>query len=143
MNINGRRYDWASVDVQLPGLDLEITEISYDDEQEKELQYGKGSKPRGFGTGNYKPSAKISLHRDEYNKLLDYSRKKGIPLYKLEFPKIVVSYANDNQPMVTDVLPNVSFTKSSTKAGQGDKSVKVDLDLLVAGVIVWNGVSAI
>ncbi|WP_427340606.1 hypothetical protein [Caloranaerobacter sp. DY30410] len=143
MKINGKRYDWSDVDINLPGLNIEILEISYDDELEKELQYGKGSKPKGYGTGNYKPSGKISLSREEFNNLLEYCKKKNVPLYKLEIPKMVVSYANDNFPTQTDVLPNVSFTKTSAKAAQGDKSLKVDLDLLIAGPIIWNGVKAI
>ncbi len=143
MKINGKRYDWSDVDIHLPGLNIEILEISYDDELEKELQYGKGSRPNGYGTGNYKPTAKLSMSREEFNKLLDYCQKKDVPLYKLEIPKIVVSYANDNYPTQTDVLPRVSVTKTSAKAAQGDKSLKVDLDLLVAGVINWNGVKAI
>lgn len=143
MRINGKKYDWSDVDIHLPGLNIEITEISYDDELEKELQYGKGSKPNGYGTGNYKPNAKMSLAREEFDELLKYCKKNNVSLYKLEIPKIVVSYANDNYPTQTDVLPKVSFTKTSAKAAQGDKSLKVDLDLLVAGVIDWNGVKAI
>lgn len=144
MKVNGKRYDWADVDIKLPGLgDIEVLEISYDDELEKELQYGKGSKPKGYGTGNYKPNAKLSLSREEFNKILEYCKKQKMALYEVEIPKIIVSYANDNYPIVTDVLPNVSFSKNSAKAAQGDKSIKVDLDLLVSGVIVWNGVKAI
>ncbi|SKC68268.1 hypothetical protein [Maledivibacter halophilus] len=143
MKVNGKRYDWSDVDIHLTGLNIELLEISYDDELEKELQYGKGSKPKGYGTGNYKPTAKISLSREEFNILLAYCNKKKISLYMLEIPKIVVSYANDNYPTQTDVLPQVSITKTSNKAAQGDKSLKVDLDLLVSGVIVRNGVKAI
>jgi hypothetical protein len=143
VRVNGKKYDWSDVDIHLPGLNIEIQEISYDDELEKELQYGKGSRPNGYGTGNYKPTSKMSMSREAFNELLDYCKKKKVPLYKLEIPKIVVSYANDNYPMQTDVLPQVSFSKTSAKAAQGDKSLKVDLDLLVAGVISWNGVKAI
>mgnify|MGYP000711515818 FL=1 len=57
----------------------------------------------------------------------------------LTFPKIVVSYANGDGSIATDVLNNVSFSKRSMKAANGDKSFKVDLDLIIAGKIVWNG----
>ena len=64
LKVNGKAYDWADVDVKFPGLVLQLQEISYDDEQEKEETYGKGSLPRGYGTGNYKASGKISMLRD-------------------------------------------------------------------------------
>ena len=63
--INGKCYDWSSVDINVSGMDsIELQEISYDDEQELEVIYGKGGKVRGFGTGNQKNSVKISLLRD-------------------------------------------------------------------------------
>ena len=70
LKVNGKAYDWGDVDVKLPGLVLEVQEISYDDELEQEEVYGKGNKPRGYGTGNYKASGKISLLRDDYDQLL-------------------------------------------------------------------------
>lgn len=72
LKVNGKAYDWGDVDIKLPGLALQVQEISYDDEQEMEETYGKGSKPRGFGTGNYKASGKMSLLRDDYDDLLAY-----------------------------------------------------------------------
>ena len=47
LKVNRKAYDWGDVDLQLPGLALEVQEISYDDEQEKELVYGRGNKPEG------------------------------------------------------------------------------------------------
>ena len=49
-------------------------------------------------------------------------------------------FANDNLPMQVDVLPNVTFTKKSNKAAQGDKTLKVDIDFIITGVIETNGV---
>ena len=143
MIINGKAYDWSDVSLKIPGLNIEVQEISYDDELEKELVYGKGSAPKGYGTGNYKASGKISLLKDDFNDILDYCKNNNIALYKLKFPKVVVNYANDTGRVKTDVLNNVSFTKSGTKAAQGDKSLKVDIDLLIAGTIERDGVKPI
>lgn len=139
LKVNGKAYDWGDVDLKLPGLAIEAQEISYDDELEKELIYGKGNAPRGYGTGNYKPTGKLTFLRDDFEELLQYCKSKGIPFYSLTFPKIVVSYAQGNGQISTDVLNNVSFSKRSMKAAQGDKSFKVDLDLIISGKIVWNG----
>lgn len=139
LKVNGKSYDWGDVDLHLPGVITEVQEISYDDEQEKELVYGMGNKPRGYGTGNYKPSGKISMLRDDFEEILTYCRNNSVAFYNLVFPKIVVSYANGDGSIITDVLNNVSFTKRSIKAAQNDKSIKVDLDLIIAGMIIWNG----
>lgn len=141
--INGKVYDWSSVDIKLPGINLEVQEIDYDDEQDKEAAYGKGNAPRGFGTGNYKASGKLTLLRDDYNDLLDYCKKNNIPFYSLSIPKIVVSYANSGQRTRQDVLDTVTFSKRSHKAAQGDKSLKVDLDLLIVNGIIQDGVKPV
>ena len=143
LKVNGKAYDWADVNLYLPGVTIEPQEISYDDELEKELAYGLGLKPRGYGRGNYKASGKLSLLRDDYDDLLDYCKQQGIPFFTLEFPKIVVSYANEGDRIRQDVLNRVSFTKRSNKAAQGDKSLKVDLDLMIAGIIEHDGVPSV
>lgn len=143
MRVNGKVYDWGDVDWKFPGLTVEIQEISYDDEQEKEVVYGKGNLPRGWGSGNYKASGKVSMLRDDYDAFNDYCRKNSIPFYTLLFPKVVVSYAEAEGSIRTDVLNNVSFSKRSIKAAQNDKSIKVELDLIIAGTIEWDGVKPV
>ena len=143
LKVNGKTYDWADVDIKLPGLNMELQEISYDDELEKELAYGKGQNPRGYGEGNYKAEGKVSMLRDDYDALLDYCKSKKVALFKLLVPKIIVSYANDGGRTRSDVLNKVTFTKRSNKAAQGDKNLKVDLDMLIVGGIECDGVKAV
>jgi hypothetical protein len=142
-NINGKNYDWSDVSMHLPEKEIEIQDINYDDELDKELNYGKGRKPRGYGTGLYKASGKLTLLREDYQELLDYCKSKGVSFYDLEIEKIVVNYANDTYPVRTDVLPLVTFQKKSNKSSQGDKNIKVELDFLIAGVIDNDGVKSI
>lgn len=141
--INGKVYDWSSVDVKLPGINLEVQEIDYDDEQDKEVAYGKGTAGRGYGTGNYKATGKLSLLRDDYNDLLDYCKRNNIAFYNLVIQKIIVSYANSGQTTRQDVLDTVTFNKRSQKAAQGDKSLKVDLDLIIVNGIIQDGVKPV
>ena len=143
IRVNGKAYDWGDVSLQIPGLAMEVQEISYDDELEKELVYGMGSKPRGYGRGNYKPTGKVSVLRDDYDALVDYCKRIGKPLYEVEFPKVIVSYANAGNRTRQDVLNKVSFSKLSHKDAQGDKSLKVDIDLMIAGTIERDGLAPI
>lgn len=141
--INGKVYDWSSVSIKLPGLELEAQEISYNDELEKELAYGKGQKPRGYGEGNYKADGKLSLLKDDFDDLVNYCKAQNKGFYKIVIPKIVISYANGMQKTKTDVLNNVTFTKISQKDAQGDKSLKVDIDFLIVNGIERDGLKAI
>lgn len=143
LKVNGKAYDWGDVDVKLPGLVLDVQEISYDDEQDMEEVYGRGNRPRGFGTGNYKASGKISLLRDDYDALLDYCKASGLPFYGMEIPSIVVSYANAGARTKIDELKRVKFTKRANKAAQGDKSLTVDIDLMIIGGIIQDGVQPV
>lgn len=142
--INGKCYDWSSVDIGFTGMDsIEPQEISYGDEQEFDPVYGKGGRIRGYGTGNQKNSVKVSLLREDYDEMIRVMKKDGVKhFYKCIIPKITVSYADDGASTSTDVLTNVVFSKRSFKAAQGDKSMKVDLDGIATGGIKTNGIGA-
>lgn len=140
--INGNLYDWEGVEIQLPnGVAIGVSNIDYDDERPVEERYGKGSVPRGYGRKNYKASAKIELDLDEADRLQE---ALGGSVYDSESFPIVVSYAADGQPTITDVLPSCKITKTSSGGKQGDDNVgqrKYDLKLLAP--IEWGGVPAL
>jgi hypothetical protein len=139
--INGKSYSWEDISCTFPhGVLINYEGIEYSDEKETELQYGKGSMPTGYGSGNYKAEGKVTMQREEYNKLLDYCQKAKKNLYSLPPFPITVSYANEDQAMVTDILKSVKFTKAAASSSQNDKKVTVDLDILIAGGIAWNGI---
>ena len=81
--------------------------------------------------------------RDDYEELLSYCKSKGVAFYKLELASVVVSYANEGEKTHIDELKKVRFTKRSNKAAQGDKSLTVDLDMIILGGIVQDGVEPI
>lgn len=143
LKVNGKAYDWGDVDVKIPGLVLNVQEVSYDDEFEMEESYGKGNRPRGYGTGNYKSSGKISMLRDDYDEFLAWCKRKGVPFFKLDIPSIVVSYANEGERTHIDELRKVKITKRSNKASQGDKKLTVDFDLMIVGGVVQDGVEPV
>ena len=143
IKVNGINYGWGDVDVKLPGLNLVVQEISYDDEQEMEESYGKGSRPRGYGKGNYKGSGKMSMLRDDYDDVLDYCKATGKSFYNVELPSVVVSYGNPGGRTRIDELKRVVFVKRSHKAAQGDKTLTVDIDLMIVGGIVEDGVEPV
>lgn len=138
IKVNGINYGWGDVDVKIPGLNLVVQEISYDDEQEMEESYG-----RGYGKGNYKSSGKVSMLRDDFDDVLDYCKATGKPFYGVELPSVVVSYGNPGGRTRIDELKRVVFVKRSHKAAQGDKTLTVDIDFMIVGGIVEDGVEPV
>lgn len=139
--INGNLYDWESIEIILPnGVAIGVTNIDYEDEQPIEERYGRGSVSRGYGRKNYKATAKIEMDIDEAQRLqlaIGGSYYAGIA-----FP-IVISYAPNLSPTITDVLPLCKIVKCAAGGKQGDDNVgqrKFDLKLLAP--IVWGGIPA-
>jgi hypothetical protein len=141
MTINGNHYDWHSMDIQLPnGVAVDITEISYSDEAPIEERYGKGSTPTGYGRKNYKASGSMVLDLEEAERL---RTNLGGSYYKANPFQIVVAYANDDKPTVTDTLPDVKITKVDTGGKQGDANVGArKFDFSILSPIKNNGVDA-
>lgn len=143
MAVNGRVYDWESITTNLPhGPLIDYGSVEYSAEQEKSLVYGRGTKPRGYGMGKAKGEAKVSLKREEFDRLVEYAAQQGFPILRLPPFPITVSYANEGDSIKTDQLMGVVITKISNSGSEGDSELKVDLDLLVTGGIKYNGVAA-
>jgi hypothetical protein len=141
--VNGKKWDWNSIEAKIPGMILDIQDIDYGDELEKEALYGKGNMPNGYGTGNYKPTLKFSMLRDDFDRLLRYCKKNNVTLYGLVIPKVIVSYADNGEKTIVDEIENVTLDKVTNKGGQGDKSLKVDINCLVYGKIIRDGVQPV
>lgn len=143
MSVNNRAYSWEHTKVIFPDFEMEVQSIDYDDALEKEVIYGTGNIPRGYGTGNYKANAKITVLKDDWNDFIDYCKKKNLSIYKIIIEKIVCSYADENERTRTDVINKIAITKVADKMKQGDKSFVVDIELCVFGTIERDGVKAI
>lgn len=139
--VNGKVYSWEDITINVPGLDsIAITEISYDFEQEAELIYRTGGSPCGYGTGNKKNTVKLVVGREDYNTILVWAKKRGKRLSRLPLDKITISYANEDQDTVTDVLRKVILNKHGFSAKQGDKETTVSMDGFAVGGGKLNGV---
>lgn len=146
MAINGRQYDHEDCRIMLPsGLAFGITELSYEDGQEIEARYGRGAMPRGYGRKNYEASGSMTMDRDQFEPLkkalLATSRGGGFLNHK-PFT-IVVNYANEDQGIINDTLPDVKITKHSAGFKQGEANDgQVSLDITILSPIKWNGIPA-
>lgn len=145
MAVNGNHYDWESLTATGPHGEMAgINEITYEDSQEVEARYGRGSIPRGYGRGNYEASGSMVLDRDEWEKLKKELVATGGGIYDHQPFNIVISYGNDDMPTVTDTLKNCKITKFSGGGGsQGDSNVsQITCEFIILSPILWNGTPA-
>jgi hypothetical protein len=143
MSINGRTYDWESININLPhGEVIGVQDIEYSDKVGHEAIYGKGSQPIAYGRGNYEGEGKVSLLRDEYDKLVQYAKNQGGGIFNMAPFPITVSYANQDGAVKTDTLPDCIWNERSRSGSQGDTSLKVELSFLILSPIDEDGLAA-
>jgi hypothetical protein len=147
MPVNGKRYDWESITtLTISGVVVDYEGIDYSDKREVTSVHGKGSKPRGFGEGNYTAEGKTSLLKEEWLKLeaalAITSPNQAVYTHK-PFP-ITVKYKNNDQPVPqVDVLRGVKLTGISDSRKQGDAKSVVELTFNITGGILRNGVEPV
>lgn len=141
MPINGKRYDWEDITINmLHGTAINITDISYSDEQPITLRYGKGSVPQGYGRGNYSSSASFTIDLEEWERM---KAQLGTSIYDHEPFAITISYADSGAGTITDKLPMVKITKVSTSNSQGsENSGQRSIEATVLRPIIYNGKAA-
>ena len=147
MAINGRQYDHEDCNIMLPsGLAFGIQDLDYEDGQDIEARYGRGAVPRGWGRKNYEASGSMTMDRDQFEPFkaaLALTAGVGGGFLDHRPFTIVVSYANEDQGLITDTLPDVKVTKHSASYKQGEANDnQVKLDFTILSPIKWNGVPA-
>jgi hypothetical protein len=132
MPINGRYYDWEHISIQVKGVPLaDVLSIDYEDSEKVNAIFGKGRTPRGYTKGNYEGSGKLTLLREEYDRLRAAAPEGNV--FKLEPFDIVVSY-DKGAAVVTDTLKDCLFTKRSFGGVEQDtERVTVELEFTVLG----------
>lgn len=134
--INGIAYTWAQIKVSIGGVEVVgITQVTYDDEQEMQDNYGQGNYPVSRATGKITYTGSITLHMTEVEALQAASPTGRIQDLK-EFP-VFVSYLPEGGTLVRHKLEFCRFTKNSRDVSQGDMEIGVELPLII-GNINWR-----
>jgi len=135
--INGKSYDYSQIVVNIGGVPLTgVTEINYEEEQEKVNNKGLGKRGHSRGRGSIESSASIGLSMNETEKLRDAAVAAGDAagsLLSLEPFTIIVTYGN-SQRVVTHKLLNAEFTKDGGGGSEGDTEIAMVHDLIISEV---------
>lgn len=138
MAVNGRYFDWEAITAKLAGDTLlDIQSIEYSDEQKVVRKFGKGRRPRGFTLGNVQGSGKMSVMREDYERLVLGNRDvKSRGLYAIDPFEITVTYDKGDGAATTDVLEQCVFKKRTFNNIQVDTDgPMVDLEFEILGDI--------
>mgnify|MGYP006921360711 CR=1 FL=1 len=132
--INGVSYGWSSIIFAVAGVPIVgITKTNDKKIQNKENVYGYGTEPVSRGYGNKECSGSITIKREELNRLILAAPNRDIS--NISPFNIPVVYADGTRvaPKV-DELVAVEFKGSDMTANQGDTSIDIELELVIADI---------
>lgn len=136
--INGQQHAFADIKIQTLGRVITgFTSINYDDNVDKQNNYGAGQYPNHRAQGNYTANCNITLYQFEIVALQQAAaggRLQQIPPFD-----IVVEYQpkNGGAP-VTDIIKNCEFKTNGRSLSQGDMMSQHDFELIISH-INWGG----
>ena len=137
--INGNRYDFSSIETNIRGTILRsFKEIAYKNNLEPGEMRGNSPQPGGRTRGEYKPTASFTVPLLEFNEL---KAALGPGYMEVEFD-IVVSYAEKNQPTITDkiIAARIKSADRSFSSGTDALVVKCELSIMF---IIEDGISPV
>lgn len=143
--INGIRYDWSSLEIDISGPVAGVKELSYGHSLSPGIIRGTRSQPLGRTRGKYEPEASMTLYRSEYNdlttKLTAQGASVGMGFMEVSF-MITVAYSEAYSDVIIDKVIGCRIKKAEHGGSEGEDPmvVKCDLDVMA---IIENGKSPI
>ncbi|HRO76120.1 MAG TPA: hypothetical protein PLP27_08250 [Crocinitomicaceae bacterium] len=126
---NKKAYDSGDVAVFINGAPIDVVEITYETEQEHQLNYTLANKATSWSRGKVSFSASISLMMEDAVLLEDASN--GDLLSIKPFP-INVTYTNEFNKLVNDTIL-AKFQKQGREV-TGDMGLQKQYDLFVLDI---------
>lgn len=113
---NGKQYDSGDVEVAIMGiLEEEVLDITYDTNQEHQLNHSLRNKATSWSMGKISPQASITLYMTAASKL---EKAAGGSLLNIKPFYINVSFVNEFNDIVNDTLLVKFQSQGRTVNGQ-------------------------
>lgn len=133
--INGHRYSWASIELDIDGADqLQFKEISYSHTLEPGDVRGQGPQVAGTTRGEYSAEGSVTFLKEGHDELIE---RFGDGYFEKRF-NVTVNYAEEGQPVTTDRLVGCRLKASEKSGSQGTDGLEVTAPLHVT-YITENG----
>lgn len=135
-NVNGFEWSFASIELKVNGTRyFGATGINYDDSLTPGRVIGTSTVPLGSTAGTWDGSGSLEMNRRDAQALID---ELGDGYGRVIF-SIVVQYAEEGMPVITDELPAVRIQKAGNSNSQGSDASKMSFDLFLLMPIKRNG----
>jgi hypothetical protein len=143
--VNGNRYDYSAVQVQIDGMPIlgqEITAITYKHTLKPEGIYGSSPVKIGRTRGRYEADGTLEINKEAYGTLISLLAQDPSLGYMEKSFTITVSYQDTGGPLITDTLIGCRLTEDedSHKSGPEGLTVRCTLDIMT---IERDGISPI
>lgn len=126
---NGKAYDSADVTATIGGVPIELTKISYGNEQEHQLNYKLGSNPKSWSRGKVKPSASMGVAMEDMTPI---ERVAGGSILDLKPFLITVQFVNEFNEIIVDSI--LAKFQNEGRDVTGDMGLEMSYDLFALEV---------
>jgi hypothetical protein len=127
---NGKAYDSVDVKVQMNGIPIEVTSLTYSNEKEHQLNHTLGEDATSWSWGKKKPNAKMGIMMHDITPLEKAANGRSILLIK-PFT-LTVEFVNEFNEIVVDKI--VAKFQTEGREITGDMGLKMDYDLFALSV---------
>lgn len=133
-NFNSVEYAWKDLQVSILGrLLVRVLEVEYEDTVEHKEIYGRGNKPQGIQTGNYKFKGKLVVGQSEYNQMVKVAKESGKRLGDISLD-INIAYLLDGE-LRKDRVVGAKFGGSKKGLKQGDTEMEIELPYMAVDIL--------
>lgn len=126
---NNKAYDSADVKVQINGVPIEVTSLTYGNEQEHQVNHTLGAEPSSWSRGKITPSASMGVMMHDILPL--EMAAKGSLLHVKPFV-ITVEFVNEFNIIVVDKI--IAKFKNEGREVTGDMGLKKEYELFAMKV---------
>jgi hypothetical protein len=126
---NGKAYDSGDVEVLINGIPVEVTSISYGNEQEHQLNYSLANKPSSWSRGKITPNCTIGIAMHDIAPL---ELAAGGSLLNIKPFDVVVTFTNEFNIIVVDRLL-VKFQNEGREV-TGEMGLKMEYNMFALEV---------
>lgn len=126
---NNKAYDSADVKVQINGVPIEVTSITYGNEQEHQINHTLGAEPTSWSRGKKTPSASMGVMMHD---ILPLEMVAGGSLLNVKPFVITVEFVNEYNMIVVDKI--VAKFKNEGREVTGDMGLKKEYELFAMSV---------
>lgn len=133
--VNGREYDFASIEAKFNNLTFFILAISYENPREIGKLFGNSRRKRARTTGREDPSGSFEMDKKEATRLVTALADEFGGYYETNAVfEIVVTYGDANQGVTTDKLTDVMLMNVGNDHSDGTDALTETFDIDIGKV---------